>query len=221
MQHRTSISSSTSPRLGRRIPQTLLRGLSLTTEQAAALAGRLVPTVLVDDLTRPWQSDEFTEQWGVFGGTLGAVAAETGQYALVNPAGSGKLVVLHEVSFGSGGDSDWGVALLNETTTVSGIAQSSTRATLDGRWLRTTTSTGQRGLVAVTRAESDAQLVPESALWHTDVSAINPSPFVILDAILSQNQTLLMEQRTANLASRLWYRWFEIPLEPGSQGGLG
>ncbi len=205
--------------MGRRINQTLVRGLSLTTEQAAALASRLVPVVNVDDLTKPWQSDEFTEQWGMFGAGVVAAAAETAQFAIENPVGSGKLMVLKSIWARLATAGPMGLTVLNEVTTVSTIAVSSNRQTLDGRWLRQTSILAQRGLAAITRAESDPALTPEAVLLRCE--AASPTRFLDLNVIIAEGQSILMEARTAQIRLDLSYLWFEIPLEPGSQGGLG
>ncbi len=190
-----------------RIIQVIQRGLGLTDEQAAAFSLRAIPTILLDDLTAPWQSDELSVGWGLFGAQLSAVAAEVGQYALENPAGSGKLVVMSEWRGNTASDNGWNFQLVTSAQ-VSTIAVSSNRATLDSRIGVEVTPLATRGLAAITRAESDPTLAIESAFVRNPAGQ---GPLVVVNAIISPGFAILIESLTANVANRMWYRWFEVP----------
>ncbi len=185
-----------------------MRGLDLPEKQAQQILARLIPIVQLDDLSKPWESDEFSIGWGMFGASVTGVAAETQQFALENPAGSGKLMVLWNFWVSTVTAQIFNVSLtLDAATDLASIAVSSNRMTLDGR--HPGAATAQRGLVAVTRAESDPAISIEGV--RIRAPGDDDNHHFQLEAILAPNQGILMEGTTVNINSRAGYRWFELP----------
>ncbi len=190
-----------------RYVQVLMRGLGIPQEQASALARQIIPTVLLDDLSNPWESDEFSIGWGVFGTLITAVAAETSQYAIENPPSSGKLVVVRNMETWS--TTNAGLVGFSQVPAaeVSTIAVSSNRVTLDGR--HPGSILAQRGLTAVTRAESDPALSNEGV--RVDLAAGQVWSVPQLDMILAPGQAFLLEWETVNIPTGIYATWFELP----------
>ncbi len=171
----------------------LMRGLGVTQRQAAEFLDRLVPTVLLGDVTGFEASDAFFQRPFISMDLAGAVVGEESQTQLFNPLGSGVDIVLELGMVRVPGATD-----VELRVSSAGLGNLSITKGFRDRRLT--------GLPAgELRSASDAVGGTGDILGFLALAA-SPSEMIPLDVFLNPGQGFHFRNKTANASlSVTWY----------------
>lgn len=187
--------------------QRLTRGLEIkgVGSPVLNLDPSLVPVVMLEDLTQQSEWVTTKDRIGMIGLQVAANATEVSGSALVNPTGSGIIVVVDQLVVSLGTSSFVGIHRTTQAVIEGTYAASSQGFWADPRNAGFTTCVERHG--------SDPGIGSATCMAELRVGSSNPYELNRSSAfapILREGDALLVEHRTINLLLGVAWRWREI-----------
>lgn len=177
--------------------QRLAGALGIPEEEAAKFFGLTLPVILIDDITRPQDTDVFNERLCSGFGSRAAVVGERASVQLLNPAGSGMLATLGLVGVGLDVAAD--VAFRRHNAAIADLS-----GTPGFRDLRLAGNP-----VLEVRNASDVTPVGTVGVGPEVQLADSGSQFIQLDWILPPGQSAIAVATNTNKTLRVSWWWIE------------
>lgn len=188
------------------LAQRLTRGLEIKGQRSPVLTldNIVAPVVLLEDLTTQTEFKGPKDRRAAFGFIVAAVAGELSGAALVNPLGSGVIIVLERITVATG------TAVNISVTETAHAAAAATWAPISGAgiWLDRRNDGLPSALVL---AGTDIGGVVGSAGYeYQRIGSAGPYPIFDSPIVIREDRCVAVEAQSVNLGINFGFRWREI-----------